>query len=234
MAIKVIGAGMGRTGTASMKKALEDLGFNKCYHMLELMADPYRVVHWENISQQKPTDWDAWMEGYQAAVDFPTCLYYKEMMEYYPDAKVVLTVRDPEKWFESASNTIFTMRPKAWQWAMMYFIGIFSRKVRYTIRVGKTGMRTIGELFERNELKKETAIRVFNAHNEEVKRTVPADRLLVYSVKEGWEPLCEFLGVPVPEHSFPHLNQRADFKKNIAKRVQTGSVKVEDTVNSEQ
>ena len=231
MSIKVIGAGLGRTGTASMKKALEMLGFNKCYHMLEMLAEPSNTVHWDNVSRQQPTDWDAWMDGYQATVDFPLCMYYKEMMEKYPDAKVVLNVRDPEKWFESASSTIFRAGPNAFQKMMMRFVAIFSPKVRRMIPAIKVAERTImQEMFEGNAFDKETAIRVFNEHNEEVKRSVPADRLLVYSVKEGWEPLCAFLGVPVPDEPFPRVNERGNFKKDITDKIRTGDINVETVV----
>src|SRR5438046_3146198 len=109
MSIQVIGAGLGRTGTMSLKVALEELGFAKCYHMLELLMNPQQVVYWDAASDGKAVDWKALFEGYQAAVDYPACRYYRELMAQYPAAKVILTVRDPESWYESESATIFNV-----------------------------------------------------------------------------------------------------------------------------
>src|SRR5438094_934614 len=114
MAIRVIGAGLGRTGTLSLKAALEELGFTQCYHMIELLMHPEQVTYWEAASAGQPVDWDALFEGYQAVVDYPGCMYYRQLMEQYPEAKVLLSVRDPEKWYESARETIFQAgRPHA-------------------------------------------------------------------------------------------------------------------------
>src|SRR5947208_7864431 len=107
MAIQVIGAGLGRTGTLSLKAALEELGFGPCYHMIELITHPEQVVYWEAASAGQPVDWDALFAGYQAVVDYPGCRYYRELMRHYPEAKVILTVRDPETWYESCMATIY-------------------------------------------------------------------------------------------------------------------------------
>ena len=211
MALKVIGAGFGRTGTTSLKAALERLGFDRCYHMFEFMEHPEHAKHWDAASKGKPVNWDALFEGYQSTLDWPGCTYYQELMQRYPDAKVLLTVRDPEKWFESASKTIFSApegvgallrflrRPRQLRSAFV---------VRRILFKGTFGGRT-------ND--KAHAVRVFEDHIEEVKRAVPAERLLVYSVKEGWEPLCAFLGVPVPDEPFPHLNDAGSFQEQIAR-----------------
>lgn len=154
-------------------------------------------------------------------MDWPGCAFYKQLMEAYPEAKVVLSVRDPERWFESASKTIFTaprgglkqllqllMTPRMWRSVWV---------VRRILQV---------QTFGGKEQNKEHAIAVFQAHIEEVKRTVSPERLLVYDVKEGWEPLCRFLDVPVPETPFPHVNDSATFQENMKKRFQKGAVKV--------
>src|SRR3712207_2137652 len=107
MAIKVIGAGFGRTGTSSLKNALEELGFTKCYHMEELLYHPEDVVFWEAAQQGKKVNWDELFTNYQATVDFPGYRHYQELMQYYPDAKVILSMRSPEKWYESSYNTIY-------------------------------------------------------------------------------------------------------------------------------
>lgn len=108
--LKIIGAGVGRTGTLSLKVALEELGYGPCYHMSELLKTPQHLALWEAASRDEPIDWNAIFASYQSAVDWPVCSFYEELMQAYPQAKVILTVRDPESWYESASSTIFQMR----------------------------------------------------------------------------------------------------------------------------
>src|SRR5262245_50709202 len=105
--LRVIGAGFGRTGTLSLKAALEQLGFNPCYHMVEVLSHPDHIARWRAIGEGQAAEWEALFAGYQAAVDVPASEYYAQLMQAYPEAKVVLTVRDPEQWYESASSTIF-------------------------------------------------------------------------------------------------------------------------------
>ena len=107
MSLKVIGAGFGRTGTTSLKAALERLGFDRCYHMFEFMEHPEHAKYWDAASKGKPVDWNALFEGYQSTLDWPGCSYYRDLMQRYPEAKVLLTVRDSEKWYQSAQKTIF-------------------------------------------------------------------------------------------------------------------------------
>jgi len=218
MALKVIGAGMGRTGTLSLKAALEELGVGPCYHMIELLTHPEQVRYWEAASARQPVDWDGLFEGYQSAVDYPAALYYWELMEQYPEAKVILTVRDPNSWWESARETIYQAgRPAPGQEGgappPMPFPGdpqLFARifgMVKRDIWEGYFGGR-----FEDRDY----AIELFNRHTAEVRERVPADRLLVYQVQESWEPLCRFLGAPVPEGKpFPRLNDREVFRQRL-------------------
>jgi hypothetical protein len=124
-----IGAGMGRTGTSSLKVALEILGFNKCYHMVELIKDPSRLPLWIEAEKTGQTDWEKLFDGYAAAVDFPPCNYYPQLMKQYPDAKVILTVRDPEKWYVSAYNTIY-QHPEGFDKLKLDIISFFVPKVR--------------------------------------------------------------------------------------------------------
>ncbi len=213
MALRVIGAGFGRTGTASLKAALETLGFNKCYHMFEFMEHPEHAGYWDDALRGRPVAWDRLLEGYQATVDWPGCTFYRELMAAYPDAKVVLSVRDPERWFESASTTIFTApRGGLQQLLQLLTTPRMWRSVWVVWRL--LHVRTFG----RREQDKAHAIAVFEAHIEEVKRVVPPEQLLVYEVKQGWEPLCRFLGVPVPELPFPHVNDAASFEQNMQQR----------------
>ncbi len=211
MAIKVIGAGLGRTGTLSVKAALERIGFDKCYHMVDVLAHPGHARVWDEAAQEKSVDWEGLLEGYQATVDWPGCGFYPELMRRYPEAKVILTVRDPERWYESAKQTVYYARHAFPRWAvvfaprMRHFHGMLDRLIWKGMFQGRFDDRAY-------------AIEVFNRYNEEVRRSVPPDRLLVYEVTEGWGPLCSFLGVPVPEDEpFPHLNDTAEFRSRIAR-----------------
>lgn len=216
MTVKVIGAGFGRTGTMSLQSALEDLGFGPAYHMSELVKNPQHVKYWRAGMDGQPVNWHEFLDDYQAIVDFPGCLYYKELMQAYPDAKVVLTSRDPEKWFESASKTILSFDPPKAYKMVMKFVCLFSKTARGMRDVGQYNSAELYEkLFEGRKKDKDFVIEVFNRHLEQVRAAVPADRLLEYQVSEGWEPLCEFLEVPVPEKPFPRSNNRDDFENEF-------------------
>lgn len=214
MALEVIGAGHGRTGTLSLKAALEELGFGRCYHMVELLAQPQEVSYWEAAEKGESVDWDALFEGYRSGVDFQVFRHYGALAQHYPDAKVILTVRDPEKWYESALSTIYRAGPPPLQKALLALRLPFSPRLRKLIRVfrlsGNVWRKDFGGRFE----DKAYALKTFEAHVEAVKRTIPEERLLVYEVGEGWEPLCAFLNVPVPDKPFPHLNDRLSFGQN--------------------
>lgn len=204
MALSIVGAGFGRTGTLSLKSALETLGFDKCYHMSEVFVTPGHAQVWHAAARGEPVDWDALFEGYQAAVDWPACSFWRELMDHYPESKVLLSLRDPEKWFDSANETIFRgMRGEA------TIAGADEPLVR---ELGAMAMTLIRDgTFGGDVSDRENAIRVFNEHNEAVRAAVPPDRLLVYQASEGWEPLCAFLDRPVPDEPFPRVNSREDF-----------------------
>jgi hypothetical protein len=199
MTIKVIGAGFGRTGTSSFKAALEILGFGPCYHMDDLIQHLDQVPNWEAARNGTLADWELILQGYNSTTDWPACNFYEVYMRAYPDAKVILTTRDPEKWYESVSTTIYRIDQQPTD-------GMDALMVRWLAFVtGLVWEDTFGGRFE----DKAHALSVYNQHTENVKRNVPADKLLVFDVKDGWEPLCKFLGVPVPvDTPFPHLNDR--------------------------
>jgi hypothetical protein len=199
MALKVIGAGFGRTGTLSLKTALEELGFGKCYHMEEIMKNPRHLKVWGEIFQGAKTNWENLFKGYQSATDWPVAAYYLELMDVYPDAKIILTVRDPEGWHKSVMNTIYQLSRK---------FARFTRVIPVVHRFFIGMEKVIWEgIFHEKLEDKEYAIEVFKRHIEEVKRTVPKERLLVFESRQGWEPLCTFLNVPVPENRpYPHKN----------------------------
>jgi len=219
--LKVIGAGFGRTGTLSLKAALEELGFAPCYHMVEVFQNPDDVDQWEAASRGEPVDWEAFLADYQATVDWPGCAFYKELMLVYPEAKVLLTVRDFDKWYESVLATIYEVSRRFAQMRKAPVRSFFIRRVfAGRMRVARMINDLIWEkTFGGNFADKAHALAVFNQHIEEVERLVPADRLLVYNVKEGWGPLCAFLDVAVPtDKPFPHLNERASFAGNRFRR----------------
>ncbi|MFR9729748.1 sulfotransferase family protein [Saccharopolyspora sp. MS10] len=207
--VEIIGAGFGRTGTASIKGALEHLGFGPCYHMFEVIAEPDRMRDWAR-ALDGDADWDRVLAGYQSTVDWPGCAFWRELVEAYPEAKVLLTTRDPQRWYDSTYNTIyqFVRDPPGDS------TDPFTAKLRPTIERMIWNGTFDGRFEDRDH-----AIAVFERHNAEVRAAVPADRLLEYQVGQGWEPLCEFLGVDVPHEDFPHLNDSASIR-DLAERVQ--------------
>jgi hypothetical protein len=196
MALKVIGAGLGRTGTLSLKLALEHIGLGPCYHMSEMLAQlRSHLPLWVEAAKGNP-QWDAIFAGYQSSTDYPGCMFWRELVAKYPDAKVILTTRDPEKWFESVSATVFSPEHRA------RFEGNPLMKEFFELTVfGDLGDR----LGDRARM-----VEYFNAWNQAVIDEVPADRLLVYAAGDGWEPLCDFLGAPVPAEPYPRVNSREE------------------------
>lgn len=201
--LEVVGAGFGRTGTLSLKLALERLGFGPCHHMVEVIGNPEQIALWEQVVEGN-TDWDTVFSGYRATVDWPGVHFWRELTAHYSDAKVILTVRDPERWYESVKETIFrvaeTSTPDATDAGRRHILG----------RVVWDGD------FDGRFEDKDHTIAVFNDHNEAVRREIPAGRLLEFEVGQGWEPLCAFLGVPVPDEPFPRSNDRQEFAARVA------------------
>jgi len=202
MPLSVIGAGFGRTGTLSLKLALEQLGFGPCYHMLEVFKNPQAAGWWEAAADGAPTDWEQIFQGYQATVDWPAATFWRELAEAYPQAKVILSLRDPEAWFASTQATIFKAR--------------YDDDSQPFVRMV---MKVIGDLFDRRMQDKDHVIEVYNRHNETVRRALPPERLLVYEAAQGWAPLCAFLGVPVPDTPMPKANTTEEFQREHAERL---------------
>lgn len=210
--IKIIGAGLGRTGTKSLQEALIQLGFNKCYHMGELFLNPHGVQYWKEASRKGDTEWNDLFAGYQAIVDFPGAMFYKELVTQYPDAKIILTERDPETWYESAKRTVYVFKPSLKSMLRLLVNAPFNSVARNIIRVGKFNEKAIwGDFFEGKFEDKEFAISKFVAHNEEVKKSIPSDKLLVFQSAQGWGPICDFLNLPIPEMPYPTSNSRQSF-----------------------
>lgn len=203
MPLSIIGAGFGRTGTMSLKLALDQLGFGPCYHMIEVFKNPKAPDYWEAAADGKPVDWEEVFAGYGSTVDWPGATFYKQLADAYPDAKVILTVRDAEAWFASTQATIFSLHIRddtedPWQ---------------------RMVLKVIGDLFDRQMTDKAKLIAVYKQHNEDVRRTIAPERLLVYDVAQGWEPLCRFLGVEVPSEPMPKVNSTDEFRRNLAAKL---------------
>lgn len=197
MALKIVGTGLGRTGTKSLQSALNMLGFGPCHHMVEVFAHPESAMLWIEAAKGRP-DWDAIFANYRSVVDYPGAQFWRELTAYYPEAKVLHTIRDPDEWFESTQATIFAPEgPASRPGPMSEFFNIFLRSF---------GAQIHDRVFMTD---------YFRKHTREVVRAIPAERLLVYEVSQGWGPLCEFLGVPLPGEAFPAQNSRAEFMARV-------------------
>jgi len=204
MSLKVVGAGVGRTATYSLKLALEQLGFGPCHHMEEVARNlPVQLPLWQAALAGRG-DWEAIYDGYDSAVDWPTARFFRELNAAYPDARFVLGTRDPRSWAESFGATIYKLisEPEKVPEHMHDWLAMASDVIQ------QTGI-PLGTDLEGLEA-------AFNAHLAAVKAAIPAERLLVYEARQGWEPLCAFLGVPVPDGPFPRTNNRSEFWDLVA------------------
>jgi len=220
MAIEVFGTGQGRTGTTSLKAALEHLGFGKCYHMFELFKHPEEVVYFEKAERGEKVDWETLFKGYRSACDFPVIRYYQQILALYPDAKVIHTTRDPESWFKSVSDTIFwATQPTPLRMLKMMIRLPFSSTLRKRLRVLKYNGMMVRKVFGEDLKNKSAVISLFNAYNDEILHSIPKEKMLVYDVKSGWGPLCAFLNVPVPGIPFPKSNTTDEFIYNVTNKI---------------
>lgn len=193
MALSVIGAGFGRTGTYSLNMALEVLGFGPCHHMEDVNASADQKALFRAAGRGEPVDWDAAYVGYNSAVDWPTAYFWRELAEHFADAKIILTVRNSEDWYKSVKSTILALSPGADPASFGEVV------IRQKIFGGRTDDET-------------HCIGVLEANTAEVIRSLPPERLLVYQVSEGWPKLCHFVSVPIPTVPFPTSNSTAEFK----------------------
>jgi hypothetical protein len=197
--MQVIGAGVGRTGTYSLKLAINQIGLGPCHHMEEVLHNmPVQVPLWSAAVAGDP-DWSRIYDGYQSAVDWPTACFFRELSAAFPDARFILTERDPERWADSFGATIYKLlagrneapeEVRAW----LDMASAVIAKTGFPAGLDDDGLE-----------------RAFVAHNEAVREAIPADRLLVFDVRQGWGPLCDFLGVPTPDGEFPRTNHREEF-----------------------
>ncbi len=200
MELRVVGAGVGRTGTHSLKLALEQLLDAPCHHMIEILGDPDQIPSWIDAVNGREVDWSRMLARYGAIVDWPGASFWRELSRAYPDALVLLSVRDPEEWYRSASNTIFltfdNMPPEVAPWM---------DAVRQLLR------ERFCDRFDDPEAMMDAYVR----HNDDVRSEVPASRLLEWDLGDGWGPICERLGLPVPGETFPVTNSTDEFREMV-------------------
>lgn len=216
--VKVIGAGLARTGTLSLKLALEHLGYDKTYHMEELINSATDLEFWKLALEKEQVDWSRLFAGYQATVDYPGCYFYKELLEFYPHAKVILTVRECSDWYDSVASTIYRLRPNdLLSLLKLATRAIVSSRYRSILPVFWYANKLIWHgHFKDRFADRDFAIEIYNRHIAAVQEHVPSEQLLVFDVCEGWEPLCQFLDRPIPSEAFPHANSRNDFQAKQA------------------
>jgi hypothetical protein len=197
MTIQLVGAGLGRTGTMSLKLALERLLGGTCHHMMEVFAHPDEVPVWHAAMRGEPVDFPQFLAGYTAIVDYPGAAVWRELAAAFPDAPVLLSTRaSAEAWWESASNTILVRRPD---------VAVDERRRM----VDEMFLRSLGgDISDR-----EAVTAAYEAHNAAVRSEIPAGRLVEYQPGDGWGPLCAALDLPVPDEPFPHTNTREEFRE---------------------
>ena len=199
MALSVIGAGFGRTGTESMKLALEMLGLGPCHHMKEVLSSSQQIALWRSVAKGDLPEWEEAFAGYNSAVDWPAAYFWRELSEYYPDAKILLTTRSSESWYASMATTIF-------------------KTLKASTDPSSIGLRLIGEgLFGGRLDDRDHAIAVYEENIAEVQGAFTQDRLLTYNLGDGWETLCQFLGKPVPDFPYPRSNSAQEFSAMMSK-----------------
>lgn len=197
MALSVIGAGFGRTGTESLKKALELLGYGPCYHMYEVLPNPAHVALWRAAARGVLPDWDDVFSGYRASVDWPAAFFWRELSAHYPDAKIILSVRDPDSWYASMDRTILR--------------ALRRRKDAKTVGQALVAERVFGgQLDDRDQI-----IETYNKNICDVQAAFGPDRLLTCELGSGWRPLCDFLDCEPPDASYPSGNTTDDFHRKF-------------------
>ena len=204
MGLQVVGAGLGRTGTHSLQLALQQLLGGRCYHMIEVFGRPDDIPVWHGAVNGDMPDWNEFLADYNATVDWPACSFWRELLAANPDAIVLLSSRDTDGWWKSVTNTIFNVTDRevpAGDDALAAQMAMVRDMFRNT--------------FTENWLDETQAKRAFEAHNADVRASVPADRLIDYRPGNGWEPICEKLGLRVPTEPFPHVNTTDEFRAMV-------------------
>lgn len=201
MPLEVIGAGFGRTGTNSLKLALEHLGFGPCHHMFEIRDNPERLPDWQALARGERVDWDEVFLRYRSQVDWPGARYWRELAAHYPKAKVILTVRDPHEWFDSVQATVVPFLSARGKHSSEHVNAIAEMGYELVTR----------QVFDERMTDRAHATRIFREHIAEVQSEIARERLLTFDLRDGWGPLCTFLEVDRPDIPFPKTNSSKQF-----------------------
>lgn len=205
MGLSIIGAGFGRTGTESLKKALEILGFGPCYHMFEVLPHAERVATWRAAASGEISDWDQVFSEYNATVDWPAAYFWRELSDHYPKAKIILSIRDADSWYQSMENTILQI-------------------LRNSEDPESIGIKLIADgVFSGNITDRDHMIAVYKQNIADVQATFGPDRLLTLELGAGWKPLCQFLGCQIPDEPYPRGNSSDQFKDKVDAATSTPS-----------
>jgi hypothetical protein len=206
MELEVVGAGFGRTGTQSLKLALEELGFGPCYHMMEVFGNTEHIPLWAAATRGETPDWDALFANYRSTVDWPGCAFWRDLAAKNPNARILLSYRDSDAWYDSFHNTIYQAMTRdpppepAW-------VAVHHEMTRQLVLEQALGGRPDDRAH---------AIRCYEDHNEAVRSEVASDRLILHEVGAGWEPLCIGLNLPVPDKPYPKTNNTREFRERMA------------------
>jgi hypothetical protein len=200
MSLRVVGAGVGRTATHSLKQGLEIVLGGPCHHMIEVFTHPEQVPVWTDAIEGRAVDWAQLMDGYVAQVDWPGASFWPELLESNPDALVILSVRDPDAWYTSASNTIFQGLDRSDEEIGPWMVSM---------------KRLLAERFCDDFTDRDAMVAAFERHNDDVRRRVPSAQLLEWRAEDGWGPICARLGVAAPEGPFPLTNTTEEFRANV-------------------
>jgi hypothetical protein len=199
--LEIIGPGFGRTGTNSLKSALEQPGFGPCHHMFEVRDNPGQLPGWTAAAKGDKVDWAQLLRGYRSQVDWPGARYWRELVATFPQARIILTIRDPGDWYESMQATIIPLLATRGTLDVP-FVNDLLNMAHLTV---------VEQVFGSRLNDRDHAIRVFRAHIAGVQADVSGHRLLCYEVSHGWQPLCNFLQVDVPDAPFPKTNSSKAF-----------------------
>ena len=224
MSLQVIAVGPPRTGTTSIKAALLTLGYGRCMHMDELFNQPALVDHWIELFDTGETDFDSLFAGYRSSTDFPGCLAYADLMNRYPEATFIVNYREPESWYASMLDTVYAFVPRTPE-TKQHLLDKGREQPRF-LGIAKTLALVNDYLFEGyfagEFADKAATLARYERFYDELRAAIPAERRLEYTVEGGWEPLCAFLGEPVPGVPFPRKNQRADFITQVGGMINGG------------
>ena len=210
--MKAIGAGFGRMGTMSLKAALEQIGYGPCLHMIDVIGNPELRHPFVSAMEGEQVDWKEAFEGWDSTIDWPACTFWREHHETWPDLPVLLNIRDKEAWYKSCLNSIHDAKEMGMRGELKPTGDTPPPSPEVMQMIG--GLIWEGTFDGRFKEDKEYAFQKFDEHYDAVRSTIPKDQLLEFdATKDGWGPLCEFLGVDVPDEPFPHLNDTDSFRQ---------------------